>query len=67
MAHQIKIRTTFEPTKSIQPIFTRGNVALCKNGRILASCVEEDVLLSDLRTGTQLAKIQGVRCFFSAN
>jgi hypothetical protein len=55
-----QLKTTFEPETVIQPIFTRGNVALTRDGRILASCVEEDTVLTDLQTGVQLAKIEGV-------
>lgn len=60
MAQQPRIKTTFEPTKVIQPIYTRGNVALDQDGRILASCLDEDVVLSDLRTGEELARVEGV-------
>lgn len=60
MAQRPQIRTTLEPVKVIQPIFTRGNVALDQGGRILASCLDEDVVLSDLRTGEELARIEGV-------
>jgi U3 small nucleolar RNA-associated protein 13 len=61
MAHQLKTRTTFEPAKTIQPIFTRGNVAVSRDGRILVSCVEEDVLLSDLwNGGEEITRIEGV-------
>jgi U3 small nucleolar RNA-associated protein 13 len=60
MAQQVQIRTTFEPAKVIQPIFTRGNVAIAEDGRILATCLDEDVLLTDLRSGDELARIEGV-------
>jgi U3 small nucleolar RNA-associated protein 13 len=60
MAQRPRIKTTFEPIKVIQPIYTRGNVALDQDGRILASCLDEDVMLSDLRTGEELARIEGV-------
>jgi U3 small nucleolar RNA-associated protein 13 len=60
MAQRSRIKTTFEATKVIQPIYTRGNVALDQDGRILASCLDEDVVLSDLRTGDELARVEGV-------
>ena len=60
MAQRPQTRTTFEPAKVIQPIYTRGNVALDQSGRILASCLDEDVVLSDLRTGAELTRIEGV-------
>jgi U3 small nucleolar RNA-associated protein 13 len=60
MDSSAQLKTTFEPESVIQPIFTRGNVALSRDGRILASCVEEDTVLTDLQTGAELAKIEGV-------
>ena len=60
MAQRQQIRTTFEPVKVIRPIYTRGNVALDEEGRILASCLDEDAVLSDLQTGEELARIEGV-------
>ena len=52
--------TTFEPERMIQPIFTGGDVALDRSGRILATCLGEDAMLTDLHTGKLLAKIDGV-------
>jgi len=63
MAQRLQIRTTFDAVKVIRPIYTRGNVALDEEGRILASCLDEDVVLSDLRTGEELARIEGVSIF----
>lgn len=64
MANRVQIRTTFAPAKVIQPLYTRGSVALSQDGRILASCLDDDVLLTDLRTGEELARIEGVRHYF---
>jgi hypothetical protein len=61
MAQRIQNKTTFAPAKVIQPIYTRGSVALSQDGRILATCLDDDVLLTDLRTGEELARIEGVR------
>jgi hypothetical protein len=60
MANRTQIKTTFAPAKVIQPLYTRGSVALSQDGRILASCLDDDVLLTDLRTGEELARIEGV-------
>lgn len=60
MANKAPYQTTFEPTHTIQPIYTGGSVALDQNGRILATTLGEDALLTDLNTGRQLAKIEGV-------
>ncbi|KAJ9626611.1 U3 small nucleolar RNA-associated protein 13 [Taxawa tesnikishii (nom. ined.)] len=59
MAYKAEFKTTFEPSKIIQPIYTGGSVALSQDGRVLAACVGEDVLLSDLSTGAHLARIEG--------
>lgn len=60
MSSRTKRLVTFAPAKVIQPIFTRGNVVLSQDGRVLASCLDEDVLLTDLTTGAELARIEGV-------
>jgi hypothetical protein len=62
MAYKAEYKTTFEPNRVIQPIYTGGSVALSQDGRILASCVGEDALLSDPATGEHLARIEGVSC-----
>ncbi|KAI9818138.1 MAG: U3 small nucleolar RNA-associated protein 13 [Pycnora praestabilis] len=59
MATRGSVQTTFEPVKVIQPIYTGGSVALDDSGRILATCLGEDALLTDLATGEQLARIEG--------
>lgn len=60
MANKAPYQTTFEPEHTIQPIYTGGSVALDQSGRILATTLGEDALLTDLNTGRQLAKIEGV-------
>jgi hypothetical protein len=60
MAQRVQNKTTFAPAKVIQPIYTRGSVVLSQDGRIIATCLDEDVLLTDLRTGEELARIEGV-------
>jgi len=65
MASKIPYLTTFEPEHTIQPIFTGGSVSLDQDGSILATTLGEDALLIDLKTGNQLAKIEGVRAAIS--
>lgn len=60
MAYKAELTTTFEPTRVIQPLYTGGSVALSDDGKILASCLGEDALISDLGTGEHLARIEGV-------
>jgi hypothetical protein len=60
MAYKAEIKTTFDPSRVIQPIYTGGSVALSDDGRILATCLGEEALLTDLNTGAHLARIEGV-------
>lgn len=60
MSSRIKSSVTFAPAKTIRPIFTRGNVSISQDGRILASCLDTHVLLTDLKTGEELARIEDV-------
>ncbi|KAL8781807.1 MAG: hypothetical protein Q9203_000092 [Teloschistes exilis] len=59
MASQQASNTTFEPEKVIQPIYTGGDVVLDREGRILASCLGEEAVLTDLHTGQALARLEG--------
>lgn len=61
MAQRTAIKTTYEVNRTIQPIYAGGSVALSEDGRILAACVGDDALLTDLTTGQELARIEGVR------
>lgn len=65
-------QTTFDVQRVIQPIYTGGSVSLDRTGRILATCLGEEVLITDLNTGKQLARIEGVcmgdmDCFYGAD
>jgi len=59
MATKLPFKTTFEPERVIQPIFTGGSVALDNDARILATTLGEDAVLTDLTNGKQYAKIEG--------
>ncbi|KAL9614782.1 MAG: hypothetical protein Q9167_000773 [Letrouitia subvulpina] len=61
MASRSHAVTTFEPEKIIQPIYTGGDVALDRQARVLATCLGDEALLTDLRNGAPLARIEGVR------
>jgi len=60
MAYKAEFKTTFDPSRVIQPIYTGGSVAVGQDGRLLATCLGEDALLTDLDTGAHLARIEGV-------
>ncbi|KAJ5105485.1 hypothetical protein NUU61_002832 [Penicillium alfredii] len=53
------VKTTFEATRTLRPIYTGGSTALDASGRILLSCVGEDALILDMETGDQLASLEG--------
>ncbi|KAJ9606325.1 U3 small nucleolar RNA-associated protein 13 [Cladophialophora chaetospira] len=59
MASKVSFKTTFEATKTIEPIFTGGDISHSASGNLLATCVEEDVLIVDIRTGKVLCRIEG--------
>ncbi len=61
MATKFPYKTTFEVENVIQPIFTGGSIALVDGARLLATTLGEEAVLTDLRTGRLLAKIEGVR------
>lgn len=52
--------TTFEAEHVIQPIYTGGDVALDKTGHILATCLGEETVITDIRTGALLARVEAV-------
>ena len=54
------IKTAFEASRTLSPIYTGGSTALDASGRILVACVGEDALIVDLETGDQLASLEGV-------
>ncbi|EGC45628.1 U3 small nucleolar RNA-associated protein [Histoplasma capsulatum var. duboisii H88] len=56
---KINIKTTFEVANTIRPIYTGGSISLDASGRHLVTCVGEDVVITDLRAGGQLATIEG--------
>lgn len=60
MSLRTKLTTTYHPERTIQPIYTGGDVALERQGRILATCLGEEALLTDLSTGELMARIEGV-------
>ncbi|EAW10219.1 U3 snoRNA-associated protein UTP13 [Aspergillus clavatus NRRL 1] len=53
------VKTTFEASRTLRPIYTGGSTALDASGRLLVTCVGEDALIVDLETGDQLASLEG--------
>lgn len=60
MPSKASTTTTFEVERVIQPIYTGGDVALDKSGRILATCLGEEALITDLNNGDLLVRVEGV-------
>ena len=65
MNSRIHVKATFEPRRTIEPIYTGGSVALDRGGRVLVTCLGEEAVLTELNTGRHLARIEGVCSFFS--
>lgn len=61
MSQRTRVTTTYEAERVIQPIYTGGDVALDRDGQILATCLGEEAVLTSLSTGKVLARIEGVR------
>ncbi|KIX97740.1 uncharacterized protein Z520_06518 [Fonsecaea multimorphosa CBS 102226] len=59
MATKINHKTTFEAAKTIEPIFTGGDVSHNASGSFIATCVDEDVLIVSVQTGKVLCRIEG--------
>jgi len=59
MATKQPYRTSFEAAHVILPIYTGGPVSLTDDGRLLATALGDDAVLTDTTTGLRLAKIAG--------
>ncbi|KAI0600458.1 WD40-repeat-containing domain protein [Biscogniauxia sp. FL1348] len=59
MANKTPFKTTFEATEVIRPVFTGGAVAIEDGARILATTLGEDAILTDLKTGKHITKVEG--------
>ncbi|RYP73255.1 hypothetical protein DL771_003684 [Monosporascus sp. 5C6A] len=59
MASKSPFKTTFEADEVIRPIFTGGSVALENGARVLATTLGEDAILTDLKTGKFITKVEG--------
>ncbi|CAN8095824.1 unnamed protein product [Discula destructiva] len=59
MTTRLPFQTTFDPERVIQPIFTGGSVSLDNGATVLATTLGEDVVLTNLATGRQYARLEG--------
>ncbi len=60
MALRAETKTTFEAARVIRPFYTGGAVALSEDGKLLASTLGEEALITSLDTGAILSRIEGV-------
>ena len=60
---RVAAETSFEIEKVVEPIYSGQAISISSDGRLLATALEEEVLLTDLGNGQRLAKIEGVRSF----
>lgn len=65
MANRISTKTTYDLKRVIQPFHTGGNVALEHEGKVLATSVGEEVVLSGLLDGEEFARLEGVSLRFA--
>lgn len=59
MSSKVSVKTTFEATRSIQPIYTGGEISSNAAGSLIATTVEDDILVIDLNSGKPLVRIDG--------
>jgi WD40 repeat protein len=59
MALRSSVKTTYTIERTLQPIYSGGSVALSEDGKVLAACLGEDVQLTDLSNGRELARVEG--------
>lgn len=61
MSGRSRTKITYDAEKVVRPIYTGGDVRLDGQGHVLATCLGEDAILTDLRTGELLSHVEGVR------
>lgn len=59
MGTKIGVKTTYEVAKVIEPICTGSDISVDASARLLASCVDEDVLIVDFQNQEVLTTIEG--------
>lgn len=62
MAPPQALKTTFKAEKVIQPYYSGGAgcVALDNSGRLLVTAYGDEAVITDIETGAELARIDGV-------
>ena len=57
----VLIFNSFKKARVIAPLYTGGPVAATPDGRNLVTCVGEEVILTDVDRGEEIARFVGVR------
>lgn len=60
MSFRSKEAVTFDIEKVIQPIYTGGDIAIDSKGNLLATCLGDQVVITRIRDGHLLRRIEGV-------
>lgn len=59
MATKHQLQTTYEAARSIEPIYTGGDISANATGSLIATIVDEDVLIVQTSTSRPLCRIEG--------
>ncbi|KAF9074899.1 U3 small nucleolar RNA-associated protein [Rhodocollybia butyracea] len=54
-----KLRTAFKNARRISPLYTSGPVAATSDGQKIVTCVGEEILLTDVTSGTEICRFLG--------
>ncbi|KAE9409103.1 WD40 repeat-like protein [Gymnopus androsaceus JB14] len=54
-----KLRTAFKNARKISPLYTSGPVAATPDGQKIVTCVGEEILLTDVTSGTEICRFLG--------
>ncbi|EIN13890.1 U3 small nucleolar RNA-associated protein [Punctularia strigosozonata HHB-11173 SS5] len=54
-----KLKTAFKKARVVAPLYTGGPVAVAGDGSKLFSCVAEDVVMTDIASGTEMCRFAG--------
>jgi len=62
MAPLQALKTTFKPSRVIQPFYSGGAgcVALDRSGRLLVTAYGDEAVITDIESGSAVARIDGV-------
>ncbi|KPI45736.1 putative U3 small nucleolar RNA-associated protein 13 [Cyphellophora attinorum] len=59
MATKQQVQTTYEAARTIEPIYTGGDISANATGSIIATIVEEDVLIVNTTSSRSICRIEG--------